>query len=405
MGLGKLLNRDLQYVATNTVTGAVDTYTIAGGLAPDWPTAAGSYRGGMTVPGAWRAATLLSDLIGQLPWCAYRDYGDTPTTKIEPTPPLLDQPAPPETRMVTLSSMALDLLWEGNAVGLVASRNVQGWPTSIYPVPAYLVGVRRVTATDHSTLPIGAIEYQIGSMRLGSDDVVHVKGPCEPGALRGLGVLEAHLLTLSLATEQGRQARSVSRHGVPTGILSSDNPDLTPTEAAELKAGWLASQRDRTVAVVNATTHFTPLSWTPEQLEMTEARKFTLTELELIFGMPVGWLGGQSSSRTYSNIEQDAVNLIKFSVAAHIARFEQEFSRHFPRGTAVRATLDGVLRADTATRYAAHAVGIDAGFLTVNEARELEHLPPLPDAEPDPDPAEPPADPPADPTTETEAPS
>ena len=143
----------------------------------------------------------------------------------------------------------------------------------------------------------------------------------------------------------------------------------------------MANQSSRTVAVLNSSTSFTPLSWNPEELQLVEARKFTLTELELIFGLPVGWLGGQTSSRTYSNIESDAVNLIKFSLAGHLARFEHTFSLAQPRGTVTRANLDAVLRADTLTRYQAHGIALDKGFLTVDEVRELEHREPLPKLE------------------------
>jgi HK97 family phage portal protein len=375
MGLGRLFTRSTRYTATDTVTGQSATFTVVDSLAPDWPSS--GYRGGMGIPGAWRAAVLLSDLLGQVPWDAWRQPLGRPEVKLEPTPPLLEQPAPPDTRMSSFSSLALDLIWHGNAVGIVAARNAFGWPTALTLVSALSVQVRRVPANDPSPIPAGQLEYKIGDMLLGSQDVVHIKGPCEPGALRGMGVLETHLNTLTLATEQARQARSVTAHGVPTGILKTANPDLTDDEAADLKATWLQNQRDRTVAVLNPSTEFVPLSWTPEQTQLVEARKMTINELELVFGLPVGWLGGMNSARQYSNIEQDAVNLIKFSLGGHLARFEQTFSLALPPMIHARANLDAVLRADTLTRYQAHQIGIDAGFLTVDEARDLEHRAPL----------------------------
>jgi HK97 family phage portal protein len=378
MGLGRLLTRSTQYTATDTITGATATFTVLDNLNPQFATI-GTYQAGMTIPGAWRAAILLSDLLGEVPWNAYRQIAGQPEQMLLPRPPLLEQPVPPDTRMTTFSSWALDLIWHGNAVGVIAARNFQGWPTAAIAVPADNVAVRRVTPFVDSPLPVGALEYSIGSMRLGSQDVLHIKGPCRPGAVRGMGVLETQLSTLNLALDQGRQAQSVSNHGVPTGVLTSSNPDLSDEEAANLKLAWLASQSSRTVAVLNASTTFEPLSWNPDEMQMVEARKYTLGELELIFGLPVGWLGGMSSQRQYSNIEQDAVNLLKFSLGGHLARFEQTLSLAFPRGTEVRANLDSVLRADTLTRYQAHAIALDKAFLSVDEVRELEHRAPLPD--------------------------
>jgi len=381
MGLGRLFTRSTRITATDTVSGVSQSYMIIDNLGPDFVNP-GTYRGAMGIPGAWRASVLLSDLLGQFPWDGYREYADRPEEKIYPTPPLLEQPAPPDTRMTTFSSMGLDLIFHGNAIGVIAARNYAGWPTAIVPVPAQMCQVRRVTSYMDSPLPVGELEYSIGALKaLGSQDVIHIKGPCEPGAVRGMGVLENHLSTFDLATEQSRQARALSTHGVPTGVLESSNPDLTEAEALDMKAQWLANQRTRSIAVTNASTKFVPLSWNPEQLQLVEARKMTINELELVFGLPVGWLGGMNSARQYSNISQDEVNLLKFSLGGHVARFEQTLTLAFPRGTCARANVDAILRADTLTRYQAHAIALNPAspFLSVDEVRELEHRPPLPE--------------------------
>lgn len=369
MGLGRLLTRSTVYTATDTETGATQTYTVVDNLGPSWPTSQPTYRGGMSVPGAWRAANLIADLLGQVPWDAYRRRGGLGRLELlEPTPPLIEQPYPPDSRMDTISAWGLDYIWEGNAIGIVAARNAEAWPTAVVPVDAASVQVRMIN---------GQREYRIGSSIYGSTDVLHVKGPHKPGALRGMGVLEAHLNSLELAAEQSAQARKISRHGVPTGVIKVENPDLTTAEATKLKADWNTAQAEGGVAVLNPVTDFQPISWNPEQLQLVEARKFSLTELELIFGLPPGWLGGMNSARQYSNIEMDAINLLKFTLGGPLARFEQEWSRHFPRGTFVKANLDAILRADTLSRYQAHAIGLDKGFITLDEVRDMENRPPL----------------------------
>src|SRR5215207_6443276 len=129
MGLGRLFTRSTRYTATDTVTGASWTGVVVDNLGPDWPSSS-AYSGGMSIPGAWRASVMLSDLLGQLPWHAWRDRAGRPEEKIEPTPPLLEQPYPPDPRMTRFSSWGLDLIWDGNAVGIVAARSPLGWPTA-----------------------------------------------------------------------------------------------------------------------------------------------------------------------------------------------------------------------------------------------------------------------------------
>jgi len=386
-------DRDTQYVATDLESGASQTFVIYDNLAPDW--SGRHYRGGMSVPGAWRASLQISDLLGSVPWHAYRERGAGPIERLTPTPPLLDQPNPAETRMSTFSSWALDLVWEGNAVGIVAARNLMGWPTAVLPVPADMVMVRRVgLGANAGGLPVGSVEYNIGGQSFGPADIVHIKGPSAPGELRGMGVLECHLSTLTLARDQASQADSVSRHGVPTGLLKTTNPDATEQDLRDAKTAWMNAQAERTIASLNATTEFEPLSWNPEELQLVEARKFTLHELALIFGLPLYFLGADQSSRTYSNIEQEGLNLLKFSLGGHLARFEQTLTMHMPRGTFAKASLDAILRADTLTRYQAHAIAIDKRFLTVDEVRALEDRAPLPD-QPETQPTDNPDAPPA----------
>jgi hypothetical protein len=84
-------------------------------------------------------------------------------------------------------------------------------------------------------------------------------------------------------------------------------------------------------------------------------------------------------------MSQDDVAFMKWSMGDHIEQFEQTLTLAFARGTSVRANQDAVLQADTLTRYQAHQIGITTGFLTIDEAREYEHRPPLPDKPPQPD--------------------
>lgn len=383
MGLGKLFTRQVQE-PLQTRTAGSNFQVIIDGTPIDFPVSV--YRGGMSIPGAWRAVNLIADMLGSVPWDAYRERGGRPIERLDPTPLLLEQPAPPDNRMTTFSSWGLDLVWHGNAVGVIAARNSDGMPTGVLPVPAEMVGVRRVTDSNYSPLPVGEIEYNIGPLSLSPRDVLHIKGPCAPGALRGFGVLEAHLAgTLSLAIEQAKQAKSISQHGVPSGVLNVTDPDATKDDLKEYKEEWLTSQATRTVAVLNTSSEFQPLSWNPGELQLVEGRKFALHEIALIFGLPLSFLGVEQSSRTYSNTEQEAINLIKFTMAGHLARFEQTLSAAFPRRTWVKANLDAILRADTLTRYKAHQIGLTGGFLVPNEVREIEDMPPLPEPVPVPE--------------------
>jgi HK97 family phage portal protein len=382
MGLARLIhNRDVQYTAHDTTTGQSQSWVVVDGLSPSWDN--GEYRGGMAIPGAWRASLLLADLLASVPWHAYRERAGRPPERLDPTPPLLEQPQPPDPRVTTFGSMALDLIWHGNAIAVVATRNRDGWPTSLVPVPAEYVHVRHANEADayDVQVPVGAIVYRIGTRTYSPHEVVHVKGPCRPGALRGMGVLENHLAgTLTLASDQARQAGAASGEGIPTGVLKvEDTPEepLEQDEADEVKASWMRSQATRTVAVLNARTSFLPLAWNPTDAQLLESRRFSLHEIALIFGLDPPWLGVSGDSMTYQNTEQKGTDLVRYSLNGHLARFEQTLSLHLPRGTWAQANLDALLRGTTTERYAAHESALRAGWITPDEVRAREDLPPL----------------------------
>ena len=60
-----------------------------------------------------------------------------------------------------------------------------------------------------------------------------------------------------------------------------------------------------------------------------------------------------------------------------IQRIEQKMTEYLPRGQYAKMNVDALLRPDTKSRYEAHKIALDAGFLTLDEVRELENREPL----------------------------
>lgn len=405
MGLGSLLTRSAPAApaqtrsAGSTMESILLDFRTRYGFSP-WQ--ASTYNGFMSVPGAWRAGVMLSDLFAQMPFHSYR-LTEAGKVKTPRNAPILESPAGSwEDPVVVFASWGLDYLWSGNMVGVYTSRNAAtGLPNAILPVPVSEVGVRQELVSDGYGGRTGRKEYDVGGVIFDQADVFHVKGPCAPGALRGLGVLETQLAALTLARDLQSQASAISLHGVPTGLLKSTNPDMDPEELSTAKAAWIEAQRTRTIAALGPSVDFEPLAWNPEEMQLVEARKFSLTELELMFGLPVGWLGGEAPSKTYSNVEMDAVNLVKFSpLAAMAKRCESVFTtKTLPRGQSAIANLDAVLRSDTMNRYKAHQLALgNAPWQTVNEVRAIEDKAPVEGGDELPKASAPPA--PAAPATE-----
>jgi len=130
-------------------------------------------------------------------------------------------------------------------------------------------------------------------------------------------------------------------------------------------------------AVLNSTTDFEILSSNAQESQLIEAQLAGLTEAANILGLPAYYLGAPNSSRTYANVEQENLQLVRWSIQPIAERIEQSLSDLLVRGQYAKFNYDALLRTDTLSRYQAHAVGISSGFLTVNEVREMENRDPI----------------------------
>jgi HK97 family phage portal protein len=166
--------------------------------------------------------------------------------------------------------------------------------------------------------------------------------------------------------------------GVPAGYLKTSAPNITADQAQQLKDRWMTQHGGRrSIAVLNATTEFHPLTWSPVDVGAAEFARISLNQVALMFGLPAYLLGAPTDSNTYANVESRMTELYQLTLLPWIGRIESVLDAQLPRGTDVRVEIDGLLRADTRTRYESYAIALSNGFLTVNEVREFEGRPPL----------------------------
>jgi HK97 family phage portal protein len=174
-------------------------------------------------------------------------------------------------------------------------------------------------------------------------------------------------------------ARYFDGGAMPSYAIKSDNPDLTQEEADLLKQKWMEhyGARSRIPAVLNASTSIQELTANANDAQLVEARNQSILDSANIVGVPGAAVGAPNQTRTYTNTELQAIEYIKTSLRPLTTRIEQAMTDLIPRGQYARFTFESMLRADTLTRYQAHKIALDAGFLTVDEVRHIENLPTL----------------------------
>lgn len=323
---------------------------------------------------------MISDDVGSLPIHAYR--GDQ---RMYPTPRVLERPNPTETPMETYSSMAAALLLHGNYVALKGPVGPNGYPDMIIPVDPAKVEI--FMRTYEITVNGQKVKRRVKAFRIDhtvydADEVLHIKGFSMPGEIAGVGIVAAQRQGIAAAIAvMEYAARYFDGGAMPSYVIKSDNPDLTQDEADRLKQRWMEhySGRSRIPAVLNGATTVEELTDNANDAQLVEARNQSILDSANMVGVPGAAVGAPNTSRTYTNTELQALEYIKTSLRPLTTRIEQAMSDLIPRGQTARFSFDAMLRADTLTRYQAHQIALQSGFLTVDEVRHIENLPSLDD--------------------------
>lgn len=319
------------------------------------------------VPAVKRARDLICGTISTLPLQSVNADGR------QVAQALLDQPEQLSglVRSVTIARTVEDLLYDGASLWMVVLRDSTGFPTKVQRIEFghwtqdTETGVIRVRPPDVNALgkevaPENAIVFT------SPNDPLLVAGAA---AIRNLIRLEA---TAALYAEHPEAAEF---------FVASDGVDpADPEDIDRFLADWQSARKTRSTAYVPASVELRHAErMTAEELQLSAAREFSITECARLTGIDADWLSVNTTSRTYLNAQDARKSFVDFTLAPYLHAIEERLSLGdcTPRGQRVRFNLDGFLRASTLDRYNAHKVALDAGFLTVDEVRALEDLPPL----------------------------
>ena len=127
---------------------------------------------------------------------------------------------------------------------------------------------------------------------------------------------------------------------------------------------------------------YTPIGISPEQAQFLETRKFQINEIARIFRVPPHMVGDLEKS-SFSNIEQQSLEFVKYTLDPWVVRWEQSLTRSLlstdeKKRFFVKFTLEGLLRGDYASRMSGYATARQNGWMSANDIRELENLDRIP---------------------------
>lgn len=344
-----------------------------------------SPQAALQIAAVYACVKILAETIGTLPLHLYRRTGPNTVEKATEHPLyriLHTQPNPFQTstdaRMWAMAVLALR--------GVFYMRKIfdsRGRLIRLIPLNSDAVSI----VVDKA----GDITYRLSSGGLTEtltlNDIFRVQSftldPLEP-----LGVV-------GLARQTFNQARSISTFGTrmfendarPGGVLSYPGR-LGPEGKANLLSAWnvmhAGPTNARKTALLEEGVKFEAITMTAEDAQFVAAQEATIPEICRWFRIPPHMVADLSRS-TFSNIESQVLDFVKYTIQPWIVMWEQSIERDLLNtpsleGYFVKFSLQSLLRADSEGRAKYYSAAL-MGWMTPNEVRSYEEMEPVEDGD------------------------
>lgn len=287
---------------------------------------------------------------------------------------LHDEPNTEMTSFVFRETLMTHLLLWGNAYAQII-RNGRNEVIGLYPLMPNKMTVMR--SED------GEIFYKYNhkseDVYLLKEDVLHIPGLGFDGLIGYSPITMAkNAIGMAMACED--YGASFFQNGAqPGGVL--EHPGIIK-DPERVRASWNAAfqgpKNANKVAVLEEGMKYQPIAIAPSEAQFLETRKFQLNEIARIFRIPPHMIGDLERS-SFSNIEQQSLEFVKYTLDPWIVRWEQSLERVLltkkeKESYFIKFNLDGLLRGDYESRMNGYAVGRQNGWMSANDIRELENL-------------------------------
>ena len=346
-------------------------------------------RSAMQITAVYSCVRILAEAIAGLPLHLYTYKEDGGKEKAIGHPLYLllhDEPNPEMSSFVFRETLMTHLLLWGNAYAQII-RNGKGEVVALYPLMPNRMTVDRDSSGQlfysYQMNNSDAPTMKAGTVILKPSDVLHIPGLGFDGLVGYSPIAMAkNAIGLAIATEE-YGAKFFANGATPGGLLEYPGTVKDPDRVRESwNKGFSGSQNAGKVAILEEGMKYTPISIAPEQAQFLETRKFQINEIARIFRVPPHMVGDLEKS-SFSNIEQQSLEFVKYTLDPWVVRWEQSLSRALftpeeKKKYFFKFNVEGLLRGDYQSRMQGYATARQNGWMSANDIRELENIDRIP---------------------------
>jgi HK97 family phage portal protein len=318
---------------------------------------------------------IIAETIASLPFHTYRS---TPTGKEKATDHdlyflLHSEPNDEMTSFIFRETLVGHLLLWGNAFAQIV-RDGRGRITELYPLMPDRMSVDRNDKGDIYYIYTKGGEQ----VTLRASEILHIPGLGFDGLVGYSPIAMAkNAVGMALAVEEFG-SKFFANGANPSGVLEHPGVLKDPKKVRESwNQLYQGTGNSHKVAVLEEGLQYKRIGIPPNEAQFLETRKFQLNEICRIFRVPPHMVADLDKS-SFSNIENQSLNFVIHTIRPWLVRIEQAINRAVlskeeKKQYFVSFSVEGLLRGDYQSRMSGYSIGIQNGFMSPNDVRELEN--------------------------------
>lgn len=328
----------------------------------------------------WACVRLLSESISTLPLKIYvrQPDGSRKAATDHPAYSILcrrpnSEMTPSRFMLMVVASICL----RGNA--FIEKKFIANRLVSLVPLLPQNMVVKRLTT--------GALEYKYtenGNERvIPVKNIMHIRGFGLDGVC-GMMPMKTGRDVIGSAMAVEESAAKIFEQGLQSsGFLSSDKA-LDDTQREKLRgymAAFTGSKNAGKIMVLEGGLTYQGVTMNPEDAQMLESRAFSIEEICRWFRVPPFMVGHTTKQSSWaSSLEGMNLQFLTHTLRPLLVNIEQEIGRCLLDSddeVFAEFSVEGLLRADSAGRAAYYTSALQNGWMSRNDVRRLENMPPI----------------------------
>lgn len=338
----------------------------------------------LSISMVWSCVKILSESLSGLPLKLYEDADGERrlVARTDRSQKLLRKPNPYMTMLNFLKFVVVNMALRGNAFALI-ERNRNGDPIGLVPLSIDSVTIDTDEDLLYWVQPKDGTRFPVSP-----ENMLHFKIFSLDG-LVGMSPIEYQAETMGLAKAGQQWSSRFMRKGGFTGGYVIYEQFLTDAQQKQILAKFpdvRESDADDIgkMAILQGNPKIVPAGLSQKDAQFIESQQFQEEALAGIYGVPL-WLANRAGKTSImgSNLEQQLIGFVTFGLKPYADAVEDELNDKLFGGSGrfVEFVLEGLQRADSAGRATLFAAALGgsggSGWMTINEVRRKENLPPL----------------------------